>query len=141
MATAREYAQWIVDNQDLAGTENFQIVASAYERAKQRGRAPTAPEETIFRRPPPETSFLGEAARSAESLASSVRTGLGSLLGEEEAAAAAEAGLERQQAIAERYGAAPSFQDYVQTYREDGLLPAIGEAISDVPEFIVAKSL
>jgi hypothetical protein len=139
MATAREYAQWIVDNQDLAGTENFQIVASAYERAKQRGRAPTAPEETIFRRPPPETSFLGEAARSAESLASSVRTGLGSLLGEEEAAAAAEAGLERQQAIAERYGAAPSFQDYVQTYREDGLLPAIGEAISDVPEFISSQ--
>ena len=139
MATVAELEQALINADKAGNTEDARILARELQRAMQ-GSAPTAPEETIFRRPPPETSFLGEAARSAESLASSVRTGFGSLLGKEEAATAAEAGLERQQAIAERYGAAPSFQDYVQTYREEGLLPAIGEAISDVPEFIGSQA-
>ena len=34
MATAEQYAQWIVDNQNLKGTEKFNIVAQAYEQAK-----------------------------------------------------------------------------------------------------------
>lgn len=34
MATAEQYAQWIVDNQNLKGTEKFNIVAKAYEEAK-----------------------------------------------------------------------------------------------------------
>ena len=34
MATAEQYAQWIVDNQTLKGTEKFNIVAKAYEEAK-----------------------------------------------------------------------------------------------------------
>lgn len=35
MATAREYAQWIVANRALSGTPEFAIVAQAYELAKQ----------------------------------------------------------------------------------------------------------
>lgn len=35
MATAQEYAQWIVDNQDKQGTEEFETVAQAYQMAKQ----------------------------------------------------------------------------------------------------------
>ena len=34
MATADEYAQWIVDNQALKGSERFNIVAQAYEESK-----------------------------------------------------------------------------------------------------------
>jgi hypothetical protein len=34
MATAEQYAQWIVDNQNLKGTEKFNIVAKAYQEAK-----------------------------------------------------------------------------------------------------------
>ena len=34
MATADQYAQWIVDNQALKGTEKFNIVAQAYQEAK-----------------------------------------------------------------------------------------------------------
>jgi hypothetical protein len=42
MATAQEYAQWIVDNADKQGTEEFDTVAEAYEMAKQQ-----APEKEI----------------------------------------------------------------------------------------------
>jgi hypothetical protein len=34
MASAQEYAQWIVDNQDKQGTDDFNTVAKAYEMAK-----------------------------------------------------------------------------------------------------------
>jgi hypothetical protein len=34
MASAQEYAQWIVDNQDKQGTDEFETVARAYELAK-----------------------------------------------------------------------------------------------------------
>ena len=34
MATADEYAQWIIDNEDLEGTDDFNDVAEAYEIAK-----------------------------------------------------------------------------------------------------------
>jgi len=40
MATADQYAQWIVDNQALKGTEKFNIVAQAYQEAK--GAEPAA---------------------------------------------------------------------------------------------------
>ena len=36
MATAEEYAQWIVDNQDQQGSDEFNTVAQAYEMAKQQ---------------------------------------------------------------------------------------------------------
>lgn len=36
MATKEEYAQWIVDNADKQGTEEFETVAKAYELAKQQ---------------------------------------------------------------------------------------------------------
>lgn len=36
MATADQYAEWIVKNQDLKGTEKFNTVAQAYQEAKQQ---------------------------------------------------------------------------------------------------------
>jgi len=36
MATASEYAQWIIDNQNSKGSQEFETVAKAYEVAKQQ---------------------------------------------------------------------------------------------------------
>jgi hypothetical protein len=36
MATAQEYAAWIVQNADKRGTPDFETVAKAYEAAKGR---------------------------------------------------------------------------------------------------------
>jgi hypothetical protein len=112
MATAREYAQWIVDNQDLAGTENFQIVASAYERAKQRERAPTAPEE--------EGSLLGiipEAIKgTASGVAGLIESGLygaSFLLPEEQEQAARRAITRGGEAVQEFLAPAAGYEDSV----------------------------
>lgn len=43
MATAEQYAQWIVDNQDKKGTPEFETVAQAYKLAKT-GAPASAPE-------------------------------------------------------------------------------------------------
>ena len=52
MATAREYAQWIVDNESKAGTPDFNVVAQAYQRAKQlesqAAPQPPAPPEGVL---------------------------------------------------------------------------------------------
>ena len=37
MATAEQYAQWIVANKDKKGTPEFDTVAKAYQLAKQEG--------------------------------------------------------------------------------------------------------
>ena len=59
---------------------------------------------------------------------SSIRTGLGSLFGGNEAAVE---GLARQAKITERPGG--SIEEVKRKYREDGLLSAAGEAISQIP--------
>jgi hypothetical protein len=46
MATADEYAQWIVNNQDKKGSTEFDIVAQAYEVAKQEEATAAAPNES-----------------------------------------------------------------------------------------------
>jgi hypothetical protein len=50
MATADEYAAWIVKNQDQKGTPDFDVVAKAYEEAKtieSRARKPRAAESEV----------------------------------------------------------------------------------------------
>lgn len=51
MATADEYAQWIVANADKKGTPEFNIVAAAYQSAKQQQQQAM---------PKPDTSNMGE---------------------------------------------------------------------------------
>lgn len=46
MATAEEYAKWIVENQDKKDTPEFQTVAKAYQVARQQpAQAPAAPQQ------------------------------------------------------------------------------------------------
>lgn len=47
MATAEQYAQWIVDNADKRGTEEFKIVAEAYKQSKQFAKKPEKIEEPV----------------------------------------------------------------------------------------------
>ncbi|MEI6283064.1 MAG: hypothetical protein WCP82_10190, partial [Alphaproteobacteria bacterium] len=42
MATADDYAAWIVKNADKRGTPDFETVAAAYRAAKQTKQAPEA---------------------------------------------------------------------------------------------------
>jgi hypothetical protein len=49
MATADQYAQWIVDNEDKKGTEDFNIVVQAYQEAKaqESNSQPQAQQATV----------------------------------------------------------------------------------------------
>ena len=42
MATADDYAQWIVSNEDKKGTPEFQTVAAAYQEALKEDKKPVA---------------------------------------------------------------------------------------------------
>lgn len=48
MATAREYAQWIVDNKDKRGTPEFETVSRAFQVAKQRESQRKAAAEEVY---------------------------------------------------------------------------------------------
>lgn len=70
MATAEQYAQWIVDNQALQGTPEFSTVAEAYRASR------TAPQEVP--KPPPSTSRTwGEATKD---IGAGLVSGVGSLV-------------------------------------------------------------
>jgi ATPase subunit of ABC transporter with duplicated ATPase domains len=82
-------------------------------------------------------STLGEEfMRTLRSTLSSGRTGIASLLGDEEAQA--RAGLERAEAIGQDYGAAPSFEQVKETYGEEGLLAAVAEGAFSPSEILHA---
>lgn len=87
----------------------------------------------------PRDSTMGEEfARSARSALSSARTGVMSLLGDENAQA--RAGLERSAEIDAAYGTAPSLEGVKQTYEDKGLLAAIGEVAGQVPRYIAQQA-
>ena len=83
---------------------------------------------------------LGAAvSKGAESLISQARTGISSLLGgsPEEAA---KAGIARGKDIGERYAEQTSLDKVIKAYREKGILPAAGEAISQVPAALAEQA-
>jgi hypothetical protein len=78
-----------------------------------------------------------EFMRTLRGTLSSGRTGIASLLGDEEAQALA--GLERSEAISQDYGVAPSLEQVKETYGEEGLLAAIAEGARQVPRFVTQQ--
>ena len=80
MATAEQYAQWIVDNADKKGTPEFDTVARAYQETRGIPTSYTPPEED-------EGWFIPEAvkglASGASGMLSSAATGASFLLPEE----------------------------------------------------------
>jgi hypothetical protein len=66
MATADEYAAWIVKNQDKKGTPDFDIVAKAYQEAKSAAQAtPIVQNRPSASEPPPTTQILTGAPLKA----------------------------------------------------------------------------
>jgi hypothetical protein len=80
--------------------------------------------------PPPKEGHMANVQRGAESMLSSQRTALESIAGGNEAA---EAARKRQEDIAKRLGQPDRFEKVKTAYEKEGLLPAIGEYIKQVP--------
>ena len=110
--------------------------AQTWERAQRmypEAFGGAAEEEKAKKRP----GFFGSVGQGAEQLFSSQRTGLASLTGGSEAA---EEGLKRQKAIAERYGEQPGFAEVTKAYEEKGLPSAIGEYIRQIPNALAQQA-
>ena len=61
MATADEYAQWIVKNQDKKGTPEFNTVAQAYQQAKTEESAGSTVAPIAQEKPPSRMESLVQA--------------------------------------------------------------------------------
>ena len=90
-----------------------------------------------YEAPPRDSTMTEEFMRTLRGTLSSGRTGIASLLGDEEAQALA--GLERSEAISQDYGVAPSLEQVKETYGEEGLLAAIAEGAKQVPRFVTQQ--
>ena len=74
MATADEYASWLVSNSARRGTPQFDTVALAYEQAKAEERGAQERARPIAPPPPPS---LGQQALGAAETALAARSGIG----------------------------------------------------------------
>ena len=82
-------------------------------------------------KPARKKGILAQAGKGLESLISSGRTAGAALFGDAEEAA--KAGVKRSQDIGSRYEDAADFDKVKKLYEERGILPAAGEAISQIP--------
>jgi hypothetical protein len=88
--------------------------------------------------PPPKKGLMADIGRGAESLVSSARTAYGALTGSPEEAA--QAALERGEAISRKYEAPGGLEAVKKAYAERGILPAAGEALSQIPGAIAEQA-
>ena len=66
MASADDYAKWIVDNQKLSGTPEFNTVAQAYQAAKAEESAPAQQQKTEI--PAYQSAIIGATKGATEPL-------------------------------------------------------------------------
>jgi len=85
---------------------------------------------------PKQSTILGEAVRGGKQMLSSMQSGLGSIVAPE---AAAIAGVKRGEQINTEAGEGPSFEPVKKAYNERGILPAAGEAISQIPRALAGQ--
>jgi len=85
----------------------------------------------------PKEGVIAGLEKGAESTFSQLRSGLGSLFGSGDEAA--RAGLARGEDIGKRYADQVSLEKVKQAYEQKGLLPAAGEALSQVPAAIAEQ--
>lgn len=86
----------------------------------------------------PKQSTIGsELVRGGRQLASSIRTGIEAAAGSPEEAA--QRGLARSQVIGYEAGEGPSFEAVKRAYQDRGLLPAAGEALSQIPRALAGQ--
>jgi hypothetical protein len=87
--------------------------------------------------PKKKTGIGAALGKGVESLISSGRTGISALMGSPEEAA--RAGLARGEDMSRRYEDQVSLEKVQQAYRERGILPAAGEALSQIPAAIAEQ--
>ncbi len=127
MATADDYAAWIVRNRNKKGTPEFETVAAAYREALQEEQA--KPEEE-------KGGVVDRFMSGLESMISSGRAAIESLSDAEKAALAA---AERSRGITEEYGEGASLEKVKQAYGERGALGAAGEVVGSIPGAIAEQ--
>ena len=88
-------------------------------------------------KPKKKTGIGAALSKGVESMISSGRTGISALMGSPEEAA--RAGLERGEDMSRRYEDQVSLDKVKQAYAERGLLPAAGEALSQIPAAIAEQ--
>ena len=81
--------------------------------------------------------IAGALGMGVEAPISSVRTGIESLFGGNQAV---EAGLGRREKLGEKYAEQPGFKQVKKAYEERGIFPAIGEYISQVPAALAEQT-
>ena len=81
--------------------------------------------------------IAGALGMGVEAPISSVRTGIESLFGGNEAV---EAGLGRKAKLGEKYAEQPGWEQVKKAYEERGIFPAIGEYISQVPAALAEQA-
>jgi hypothetical protein len=128
VATADEYAAWIVRNKDKKGSREFETVAAAYRQAVQ---------EEQRRQTEEDKGGVGAGfMRGLKSMASTVKTAGESLADAEKAALEA---AERSRIISEKYGEGPTLEAAKKAYEERGALGAAGEAVGSIPEAVAEQ--
>ena len=91
----------------------------------------TAPEDG-------DSTIGSELVRGGKQVASSIRSGLGALIGSPEEAA--RAGVQRSEAIAQEAGEGVSLEAVKRAYQEKGLLSAAGEVIDQTPRAVASQA-
>ena len=115
----------IYDVEGPAGASDEQVIAFLQQHLAEQ------PEQK------PKEGLLAGLEKGAESTFSQLRSGIGSLFGSGDEAA--KAGLARGEDINKRYADQVSWDKVKKAYEEKGLLPAAGEAISQVPAAIAEQ--
>lgn len=93
-----------------------------------------ARQETLSRQPQEEASLGKRFTSSFERAGTSIGTGVRGAMGTpEEAAAAAKAGAAEQERISREVGPTRGFAEVKDIYQREGLLPAAGEFVSQIP--------
>ena len=105
-----------------------EALARAQQKFPEAFKAPEAPR----------TGIGAALSKGFENVVSSGRTGIEALLGSPEEAA--RRGLERGQTMAEKYPEQVSLEKVKKAYEERGLLPAAGEAVSQVPAALAEQA-
>jgi hypothetical protein len=111
---------YVTVRDDETPEQAFARARKEYPEAFEVKRVPTEPEEGVI------PSVVGSTKRAI----STARTGLESLFSPEEAA---RKGVERAEELGQQYAPGTSLEAVKQAYAERGLLPAAGEAISQIP--------
>ena len=124
MATAEDYATWIVRNQNKKGTPEFRTVVSAYLQAKAEEQ---------------EDKDKNVGSRFMSGLESMISSGLTAFESLSDAEKAALDATERNRKRIEKYGEGANLEKLGRAYDESGVLGAAGEIGTSIPGAIAEQ--